>query len=156
MREHLPPRTLIDRLLTWLASHGRLTVIPDRDGQRPYLERYYLLLRERPDWFPCNLFLHHIRASDVEELHDHPWPWASLVLRGGYWEYTPTGKHWRRPFSFLARSATSLHRIELDPERAGGPTWTLFLVGPRVREWGFVANGRWVPWRDFLTRYRKV
>jgi hypothetical protein len=44
-----------------------------------------------------------------------------------------------------------LHR---DPAGQPVEAWTLFLVGPRVREWGFWCPGdgggeRFVHWRDF-------
>jgi hypothetical protein len=35
--------------------------------------------------------LHHIlRSDDDRDLHDHPWSFLSIVLKGGYWEHTPT------------------------------------------------------------------
>ena len=32
--------------------------------------------------------LHHIlRSDDDRDLHDHPWSFVSVILRGGYWEH---------------------------------------------------------------------
>ena len=50
---------------------------------RPYLLRWYLIPRNR--FF--NLYLHKfLRDDDDRALHDHPWWFASLILRGGYTE----------------------------------------------------------------------
>lgn len=43
-------------------------------------------------------------------------------------------------------SGRTAHRIEL----VDGPCWTLFITGPRYREWGFHCPEKgWVHWRDF-------
>ena len=36
---------------------GRYRLINDRSDQKPYLERYYLFLKDRKN-FPFNIFLH--------------------------------------------------------------------------------------------------
>jgi hypothetical protein len=107
-------------------------------------------------WLP-NLYLHHfLRDDDDRALHDHP-SWAvSFMLRGSYVEHTIAagGIHRREVISagrvrFLPTRHT--HRIELADRRAGdGSTWTLFLFGPTVRDWGFHCPQRgWVPWKEF-------
>lgn len=107
-------------------------------------------------WLP-NLYLHHfLRDDDDRALHDHP-SWAvSFMLRGSYVEHTIAagGIHQREVISagrirFLPTMHT--HRIELANRRPGdGSTWTLFLFGPTVREWGFHCPERgWVPWKKF-------
>ena len=49
----------------------RHRIINDRIDMEPYLERYYLFLKDRED-FPFNIFLHKFIKSDPYELHDHP------------------------------------------------------------------------------------
>ena len=115
----------------------RKRVILDRIGQKPYLVRYYLFLKDRK-WFPFNIFLHKFLQGDPDELHDHPWPYFTLILRGGYWEITPKGRFWRGPGHMRINGPNSLHRVELEP---GIYAWTLFIPGPKLREWGFVVNG---------------
>ena len=66
---------------------NRYILIIDRLDKKPYLERYYLFLRDRKN-FPFNIFLHKFLKSDSEDLHDHPWNFISIILWGGYWEYT--------------------------------------------------------------------
>jgi hypothetical protein len=146
--------------LNYLDSVGRKRVILDRESKDPYLERYYLFLKERVS-FPFNIFLHRFLRSDPDNLHDHPWPYFTLILKGGYWEWIPilsgfhpdaalTGKPvivgekkvWRGPGHFRVCKAESYHRIELEP---GIDCWTLFMPGPQKREWGFLLHDDWDP-----------
>ena len=123
----------------------------DREDNGPYLERYYLFLRDR-SWFPFNVFLHKFLKSDPDHVHDHPWPYATVILRGGYYEWVPqfdaAGKisceiqKWRGPGQFRICSSESYHRIEL---KTGVTAMTLFMPGPHQREWGFLVNNKWIP-----------
>ena len=61
-------------------------------------------------------------------------------------------QHWRGPGHFRICSATSYHRIELDPNITA---WTLFMPGPKQREWGFLVKNKWVQWQEYLQQ-RKV
>ena len=144
---------LLDKVLTKL---NRKRLVYDRFDGELYLTRYYLFLKERTK-FPFNVFLHKFHKSDEPVLHDHPWPYATVILKGGYWEWTPVfdehGRRlaevakWRAPGHFRINSATSLHRIELDP---GVECWTLFMPGAKTREWGFVKSGVWQQWQQYL------
>jgi hypothetical protein len=60
----------------------RRRVITDRNGVVPYMERYYIFLKNRKS-FPFNITLHKILVSDEPTLHDHPWSYATLILKGG-------------------------------------------------------------------------
>ena len=133
--------------LTLLERMGRKRVILDRYSDEPYLTRYYLFLKDRK-WFPFNIFLHNFHKGDLDDLHDHPWPYCTILLRGGYWEHTPDGKRtWRKAGTIRCAGSRSLHRIELEP---GVDTWSLFIPGPTVREWGFIDNGVWKQWEQYL------
>ena len=74
---------MLKQLSKFLTKIGRQRIILDRQSQEPYLERYYLFLKERKK-FPFNIFLHKFLKSDPDDVHDHPWPYATLILRGGY------------------------------------------------------------------------
>jgi len=151
---------LKDKLLNWLERHDRKRIIMDRVDYEPYLERYYIFLKDRT-WFPFNVFLHKFLKSDPDDVHDHPWPYATLILRGGYWEWTPIfnnlgqkigeTQHWRGPGHFRICSANSYHRIEL---KEGTGCWTLFMPGPQRREWGFLVRNQWIQHNDYFN-YRK-
>lgn len=122
-------------------------------GSDPYLLRWWLLPRNRL----CNAYVHRfLRDDDDRALHDHPWPSLSVVLSGGYYEITrgPDGtfeRRWHGPGSVIFRRRTYTHRVELARDRDGKPVpcTTLFLIGPRVREWGFHCPRGWRPWREF-------
>ena len=137
-------------MLNILEKLGRRRVILDRESNEPYLTRYYLFLKDRK-WFPFNVFLHNFHKGDLDDLHDHPWPYFTIILRGGYWEHTPRGRFWRAPGHFRFQTPTSLHRIELEP---GVSAWTLFIPGPKLREWGFIVNGAWMHCDKYF-EYRK-
>ena len=141
---------------------GRYRVIMDRENNEPYLERYYLFLRDRQR-FPFNVFLHKFLKSDPDDVHDHPWPYATLILRGGYWEWIPQFDNrgykiceiakWRGPGHFRICSARSYHRIELDPEVN---TWTLFVPGPAQQDWGFLVSNRWIQHEQYFAQRQAV
>ena len=146
--------------LNWLDQLGRRRIIYDRLDDEPYLERYYIFLKDR-NKFPFNIFLHKFLKSDPDDVHDHPWPYASLILKGGYYEWVPIfsdGKkigemcHWRGPGHFRVCNANSYHRVELDPEITA---WTLFMPGPQRREWGFWFKDNWVHNETYLKERAK-
>lgn len=137
------------RFLNWLKRHGRHRIILDRNSNEPYLERYYLLFKDRKSWFPFNITLHKICKSDIPILHDHPWGYASLILKGGYIEHVPSNRFLRCPGSFRIRKAEDLHWLELINEET--PCWTLFFMGKRRREWGFLKDGKWIHNEEYIT-----
>jgi len=139
-----------DHVLNWLEAHDRKRIIMDRTCNEPLLTRYYLFLKDRK-LFPFNVFLHKFHKGDPDDVHDHPWPYATLILKGGYYEWTPIFDKdgikiaetcaWRGPGHFRICGATSYHRIELDPNVVA---WTLFMPGPQTREWGFLVKNKWI------------
>ena len=135
---------------------GRYRVIRDRLDDEPYLERYYVFLKDR-ETFPFNAFVHKFLKSDPDDVHDHPWPYATLILKGGYWEWRPTfdaeGRkngevsRWCGAGSFRTAQANTYHRIELDPAIT---CWTLFMPGRKQRDWGFLVKNKWIQWEQYL------
>lgn len=125
---------------------------PDRvigGDARPYLLRWYLIPRNPV----FNVYLHlFLRSDDDRALHDHPWANLSLLLRGRYLEHTIAAGGIERRQELAAGdwrlrpSGRFAHRIEL----IDGPCWTLFVTGPRYREWGFhCAREGWIHWLNF-------
>jgi hypothetical protein len=139
-----------------LDKMGRKRIVMDRLDNEPYLERYYVFLKDRK-YFPFNIFIHKFLKSDPDDVHDHPWPYATLILKGGYYEWTPTFnskgekigevRHWRGPGHFRVCSSSSYHRIEL---ASGITAWTMFMPGPQLREWGFLVNNKWIHNEQYL------
>lgn len=145
----------------WTMAHPQII----RDAKdEPYLVRYFIW---KPDWLAklkidpkkCGrIYLHHILRSDYDRaLHDHPWSFVSVMLKGGYWEHRPSGadrdgniksrRTWYQAPAILRRPAPSIHRLEL-PE--GKTCWTLVFVGPKKREWGFWTRMlEWCSWKRY-------
>jgi hypothetical protein len=135
---------------------SRFDILDEKTGDL-YLRRWRIV---QTPWF--SIYLHKIASPDKDrDLHDHPWPFASLVLRGGYDERIgvdtadaaiaqrpPHTQTVRRGWLSLAfRRATDAHRI-VRLHRT--PTWTLVLTGPRRRSWGFYTDRGYVPWTTYL------
>lgn len=154
-------------------------VIYDRDNMLPYMTRYYLFntrffeenafIKKYFPWmkiFSWNLVMHNVHKSDEDGLHDHPWPWATFILEGGYLEREPYNpKHpsnsksvvfKRTAGNFRVRSSSSFHRLELSESEFGQETWTLFLMGPRIHTWGFLnENNNLIPHTTYLKNRNK-
>ena len=151
---------LKNKFFNWLEQHDRKRIIMDRTSEEPLLTRYYIFLKDRAK-FPFNVFIHKFHKSDPDDVHDHPWPYATLILAGGYYEYTPNfenglmigeTKHWRGPGHFRICSPASYHRIEL---KDGVTPWTLFMPGPQKREWGFLVKNKWIHNDNYLQERRQ-
>ena len=109
-----------------------------------YLYRWYILPRNPI----CNIYYHLICGDDDDRaLHTHPWVNCSILLSGSYWEHVADGMAVRRrEGSITWRWPSTAHRLEL---MDGKPVISLFITGPRVREWGFWCKSRFVHWREF-------
>lgn len=135
-------------------------VVKPREDESPYLNRWYVIPRNR--FF--NIYLHEFLRSDEDRaLHDHPWFNLSVVLSGAYFEETirKGGVHrWvlRRPGLFRRgikfRSPWSAHRVELIAytKAIEAPAYTLFITGPRLRRWGFHCPKGWRDWESFVSK----
>lgn len=101
-----------------------------------YLRRWWIV---KTPWF--GVALHRMDAPDARpELHDHPFGFVSIVLGGGYVE---------RRLDPLTMTVDETHQVRrlnrVRPHDAHSirrllavPTWTLLLVGPYRRTWGFL------------------
>ena len=132
-----------------LFDRKRICDISDRKSL--YLSRLYII--ETPYF---GIFLHAIYRKDHDRaLHDHPWNFTSIILRGGYdeWWLGPPRTHPnnavprgcpQRSFHQMRRGEfhriASLHRI---------PTWTLVFAGRRRGEWGYLTPDGWVESHEY-------
>jgi hypothetical protein len=112
------------------------------DAQSAYLTRWTLFKTHFGQ-----VCLHVFHRSDADDLHDHPWPFLSLILWRGYVEETPRGRRRAWPGMVLFRQAEHRHRVELIN---GRPAVTLVVMGRRVREWGFITPRGWQQWREYF------
>jgi hypothetical protein len=121
------------------------------DTNPPYIRRWYLTTREDDK---MRVYLHQqSRDDDARAMHDHIGNNVSIILDGGYMEYTPEGVYKRQPGDVIVRQADQLHRLQLfrhpDTFRVV-ESWSLFIVGPKIRDWGFMCpNKGWIPWQQF-------
>ena len=131
------------------------TMKPDREPDfligppdDPYMERWFLIPRN-PEF---NVYYHRIRHDDDDRaLHDHPWASISIMCHGQLEEIVHDddrliGSRIVTKGDVVFRSPLEAHRLKI----VDGPAETLFITGPRVREWGFHCPKGWVDWRDFV------
>jgi hypothetical protein len=129
-----------------------------------HFERY-LIFKCR--WF--NIFLHKIYIEDGDEhMHDHPWNFTNIILKGGYeeeyikfhrQEYIHGSKHGHRKNTagkIRFNRATDVHKIK----SLIAPTTTLCITSTRFREWGYyVPEGAWKKEKGFWfesSKYREL
>lgn len=126
-------------------------------GGVPFLKRYALEL----DLF--GVYLHHLCGADPGmDLHDHPFPFVTVVLWGGYSDIQCDARlaskaakiqerfrYWGR-WSIHRMPLTIAHRIDAVKPH----TWTLVLRGRKSRDWGFYPPDGYMSQRayDYETR----
>jgi len=166
------PRLITAPLFHW-ALRRKLNTRPDHVIGDEYLLRWYVTpwsgkyrQLEHKTWWQWlvtrlpGVYLHLFRGSDDDRaLHDHPWPSCSILLMGGYYEHVPvnpdrptgpTRAIWRPEGAISFRRARAPHRIALPHESCQEHNvMTLFITGPRLREWGFWCPRGWRHWRIF-------
>lgn len=114
-------------------------------GGKLHFRRWQIL---KTPWF--SIWLHGIYAADEDKhLHNHPWDFKSMVLKGSYIEETQHGFITQKPLKFNSRNGNSFHKIHklLTPV-----VYTIFFVTKQKRQWGYLVDG------DFIDNetYRKM
>ncbi len=130
-----------------------------------YMERYWLFnpyfkgagLRRWGDWLP-SFRIHWIRLPDRDRhMHDHPWECRTIILKGGYTEkrmaqpFARYGvidmQHIRTPGNTATLNLGEFHAIE---SITVGGVWTLFITWKYQGTWGFLVDGKKVPYKKYL------
>jgi hypothetical protein len=121
-------------------------------ADRPYLLRWWIIPRNPV----FNAYLHcFLRSDDDRAHHCHPWLFRlSWLLKHRYiahhiWKGGVTTADLRELGSLEFRWGASPHRVELLGGAEPEPCWTLFITGPRIREWGFHCPKGWIHWTKF-------
>lgn len=105
-----------------------------------YLRRLYVV---RTPWF--SVMVHRIKRPDPDRhLHDHPWDFLAILLRGWYDEQRPEGLRHRWLFNFCR--AEGSHKIT----EVSDDCTTLVITGPKRRAWGFHTEQGWMGWREYI------
>lgn len=137
---------------------------PEHAEDCPYMERWVVGIgpgkfwkRAKEDgpnaWFAIRL--HHFFRSDEDHLHDHPWWFLTLVLRGSYEDWTEC------PACHGSQIVID-PALEADPEVPKGQDWMPCLIceDPTVGPTGQVLGDRMTPgtirFRPALHRHRVV
>ena len=119
-------------------------------------------------WLP-SIRVHHIcRADQDRDLHDHPWNARTIILRGWYTEERPWQALTDREImgadgvGLTNSDRAVFHRVPGYTGRllfgqyhriskvSDGGVWTVFITGKKRGTWGFMVNGKKVPWRTYL------
>ena len=145
------------------------------DGEQIYMRRWWLFNRydleggARWSWLP-SIRVHHIMEPDHDRhLHDHPWNARTFILHGWYVEEVPADLELRRAFPIAFANGGSVakfreegytgrllfgqyHRIEaVSP----GGVFTVFVTWKYRGTWGFMVDGKKIPYYDYLNGVRK-
>lgn len=183
------------KIIDWIIARAKRTPyfhLYHGDGSL-YMERYWLVpfaepgsdskegcfraaWREQPfTWLMQRLGIavrvHCIHTADLDRhMHDHPWTFVSVVLRGFYIEARPLhdgppqfdvsgrepaivtvrGTSWN---PIARRTVWDRHRIT---SVSHGGVWTLFITGPKRQSWGFFTERGWIGWRDYESVHNKA
>jgi hypothetical protein len=135
----------MDETSRTLWKRGPLTAFEIGDAACPILRRYTLTT----PWLKFRLHHFYPGTSD-RDYHDHPWPFLTFVLHGGYIDERLDGRQDKLSAgSVRYRSAHHAHKTFAGPKGC----WT-FVVGPHERrEWGFFVNNRWMDWRTYTKKF---
>jgi len=159
------------------------------DPECPILHRWTFLGDRLARRLPVKLLLHHfLPNADDRDTHDHPRPFWTFVLWGGYDDFVPCEQcngvgalsYWpsgpdgpertgdcpwcgidhgtprglvrgdrMRVGMLRFRHETYAHRTRVLPSGC----WTLVVMGPYRRRWGFWREGKWWSFRDYADTF---
>lgn len=97
------------------------------------------------------IYLHQILQADKDKhLHDHPWSFVALILKGHYEEklLINGSSHKLNQCKFgkiIFRKSTQFHCINNVFE----PTWTLVFAHGKKREWGYQTELGWIDHKTY-------
>lgn len=116
--------------------------VPQYDGDGTYLTRWRVV---STPW--GGIYLHRMSGPDPRAtLHDHPWRFLSIVLRGGYVERRLNPITMKVDEHHVVRHFNRMRLCDAHAivDLLARETWTLLFVGRRVRTWGYWEGSAWV------------
>lgn len=128
------------------------------------------------DRWNVKAMLHHFMPSMTDpDIHDHPRSFVTFVLRGGYLDLTQCGCQRGTSYGSLASALDqngltcpdcggdgvvgevmnapkvkyrhAAHAHSTKTGRRGA--WTLIVMGPKIRPWGFWRHGVWFGFKEY-------
>lgn len=85
---------------------------------------------------PCDKLMSEVMALN-QLIKANP---ASKLLDSQIAQLAGYQVHWRGPMDVVRRDASSLHRLIVP---LGMEAWSLFIMRPKIREWGFLGLDAW-------------
>jgi hypothetical protein len=112
----------------------------------PYLIRWVVNLKL------FSIRVHYwISSDDDRALHDHPWWFITLLLRGSYIDIGEKSQDVLKRGSMRFRRALHRHTVKV-LERG---TVTVMLTGPYCRSWGFYVGDKFLVTRQYFKKFGK-
>jgi hypothetical protein len=160
--------------IDWLINRAKKTPFDHLTG---YMNRYWVLNPKGKLSRFGTARIHEILRSDADRhLHDHPWSYTTIILKGGYtevthWETMEQAEQWARKerrqggmffnsemgrfeLRLMYEAGCVLHRKAGFPHRLvvseGESATTLFMMGNYQNKWGFYTPEGKIYWRDYL------
>lgn len=149
----------------------RWTVVDEKAEATASHEQTVRTLLPLPKWLTGDrkLMVHYFPPNvEDRDPHDHPRGFWTLVLRGRYLDLVPCetcGGHGYHdcecmgegmrvgdvmtPGMVRYRPPEHVHITQSGPRGA----WTIVLMGPAARAWGFWREGTWWAWRKYEERF---
>lgn len=85
-----------------------------------------------------NIYLHKIWIEDRQpDIHNHPWNFLGIILKGGYVEYTPTKTNTRKPGAVFWGNRKQYHKVLRLLDK---PNVSLFFTFGEHKPWGYQKN----------------
>lgn len=110
-------------------------------------------------WLP-SVRIHHILREDLaDHPHDHPWDARTIIIKGWYVERKFIGARGttllvpRGPGDTAPILHGAYHHITTVSR---GGVWTLFITWDYLGSWGFLVDGKKVPWREYEAAHQRV
>lgn len=164
-------RRLLPRMLALSERREPDFCVVRGDTGEVYLRRWWIIPRN--NFF--NIYLHNMLKDDDAVLHDHMYISLSLVLTDGLTEnfVRRPDRVWRKmeikdhvegwlagtyfPMQSISehrdisegaliyRSSRLAHQLVVQK-----PAWTIFITGPRIKEWGFWCPKGFRHWKNYV------
>lgn len=138
---------LMKHFASFLFDLGEPELIGNPDC--PLMYRWTLL-----DLGWCKLSVHYFLPNTIDvDPHDHPRSFVTFIVAGEYIDIEESGEEpvWElmRRGAVVYRQAQHLHRVHVS---AGG-AWSIVVMGPLVRSWGFRRGKTWWPWKHYVKTF---
>jgi hypothetical protein len=127
-------RRILDYFINYISEQEPIREVRSKKGV-PHFRRWQIL-----SLWGRSVYLHCIYRSDEDlHMHNHPWDFASFILKGGYIESMINSGTIKGPGDVAYHKAKDYHHITVLQ-----PTWTLVFASKRYNAWGYLVDGKFV------------